>query len=527
MVNKRQNSIPDLNTNSSARSSNSGVENDVVEIARGGGIAFIGNTSTRALSYLYNLALIWGLGVEQFGLFTLAMTIVNFIGLLSNLGLPLGIIRFGAMNVVEQGISGIHRVIRTALSVSIPTTIIFAMATFLCAEPISSKLFHKPELTLIIQSLSWGIPFIALESIFLAATRALKEMKYTTIVSIIQPLFALVVAVVFVKVGMGVNGAVLAYNASFIIGSAFSVFYYFRLIPRNFQKVTGVPVGPLLKFSLPLSVTEWMHYANERTEVFFLGLLPGAAAISIYKIAWSLAGLETLLRLSLEQILAPFSSDLTHRKEIGQLESLYKATAKWGFSFGLMLFFLFLLFGKELMSLFNLNEAMGVTVLVILAAAQLFNEFTGACNTILIMSGRSDLTMLNTILLLGINIGLNWWLILKFGLLGAAIAGAAAVVIINTLRVLEVWWTLKVHPIKASFIIPVLIGIAAALIAYFVDKNLFQDTIIMKLLSAIIFCVLFLLGSLNFKLDPEDRYVLVAIRNKITKRRASSATPSH
>ena len=496
-------------------------EQDLIDIAFGGGVAFIGQISTRGLSYLYNLALIWGLGVEPFGLLTLAMTVVSFIGILASLGTPLGIIRFGAMNMSKYGKVGVHKVLLTAIKILIPSSLFFTSAIYFGAFGIANFIFHKPELFAIIRMLSWAIPFVALQNVLLAATRSMKVMKYTTIVQTAQPVIALGLAMILIFLGSEIMGVVFAYNISYIIGAGLALFYYLRMIPLKQPQGHRFPAGKMLKFSLPLSITEWVHYANERTEVFFLGLLPNAAAISIYKIAWSLAGLEPMLRHSLEQIMAPFSSDLAHRQEMSQLESLYKATAKWGFSAALMLFFIYALIGDELMRLFNINEASAAGVLLILAAAQLFNELTGACNTILIMSGRSNLTMMNTLLLLGINIGLNYWLILKYGLIGAAIAGAASVVVINVLRVLEVWWTMRIHPFKLSFISPLVIGGGLFGAFFLLQRFLPTTSLLFSLGMGLLFSLIYLLAVLNIFLDKEDRFVLQAIKSRLLKKESN------
>jgi len=198
-----------------------------------------------------------------------------------------------------------------------------------------------------------SVPFVGLQSTFLAATRSMREMKYTSIVGVVQPLVALVLAFAFHLAGISLLGAVIAYVISFVIGTVLGLIFYLRMIPVEDRIAQPYPVGPMLQFSVPLSMNEWMHYANERTEIFFLGLLPGSVGISIYKIAWSLAGLETLLRLSLEQILAPYSSDLSHRKEISRLSILYKTTAKWGFTVALMVFLVYVVFGREVMGFFD------------------------------------------------------------------------------------------------------------------------------------------------------------------------------
>lgn len=490
-------------------------ERGIVDVARGGGISLLGNAGTKAITYFYNFALIWQLGAERFGEFTLAVTIVSFIGLVSNIGLPQGIIRYGAIEMLENGRSGVNQVMKSALKIIIPVCVLSAIALAFGAIGLSTLVFKKPELTPVFQVLAVGIPFVALQSTFLAGTRSMKEMKYTSIVGVIQPLIALVLAIILVALGMDVMGAAIAYNISYVVGSILALTFYLHMIPSKERRGGRYPLRQMIKFSVPLSMTEWMQYANERTEIFFLGLLPGAVGISIYKIAWSLAGLETLLRLSLEQILAPYSSDLTHRREITQLGSLYKITAKWGFTAALMIFLIYVLFGKEIMGFFDPSLVSGAWVLVALGAAQLFNEFTGACNTILIMSGRSWLTLMNTIVTFGVNIAMDWALIPTYGLVGAAIAGATTVVLLNVMRVIEVWVILKIHPWKWSFFKPALAGVITAGGIYLLNRYVMPESLVLDLIAILVFCVAFLWFIKILRLDKDDSLVISAMMHKI------------
>ncbi|MEM5774892.1 MAG: oligosaccharide flippase family protein, partial [Anaerolineaceae bacterium] len=358
-------------------------KSDIVMVARGGGTAFISTAATRALSYIYSLALIKVLGAEDFGQFSLAMASVLFFGTLASIGLPQGIVRFGIIRDPSNPRAGAHQTTLTAVRLAVPVSMLLTCVVVFLANWIAQDLFHKPDLYAMIRIFAISIPFMAMQAILLAATRALKVIRYSAIVWIIQPLLALVVGLILVMRGYGVNAAALAYVFSYVCGAALALFFYLRVIPRADRRGKAFPPKQMLKFSIPLSLTEWMHFANERTEIYFLGLLPSAVNISIYKIAWSLAGLETMLRLSLEQMLAPFSSDLSHRKETKQLERLYKAVTKWGFTIAVMLFAIYVLFGKEIMFIFDPALAAGAWVLIVLALAQLINEFTGPCNTLL------------------------------------------------------------------------------------------------------------------------------------------------
>jgi O-antigen/teichoic acid export membrane protein len=76
----------------------------------------------------------------------------------------------------------------------------------------------------------------------------------------------------------------------------------------------------------------------------------------------------------------------------------------------------------------------------------IFHVATGSCGTILMMSGHPEFSAINEAIMLVTVVGLNLLLIPRYGLLGAVWAVAAGLVAVNTLRVIQVWWYLRIHP---------------------------------------------------------------------------------
>ena len=491
-------------------------QNDLLTVAQGGSVALIGTFASRGINYVYSATLIWGMGAENFGLFTLALAIIMFVGLLSNLGLSQGILRYGPIYAKTHGGAGIHRVTLAALRVALPIGLLVTLAILLSADFLASNIFNKPELAFVIRALGLSIPFMTLQSSLLAGTRSLKVIKYSVYVWFFQPSAALLLAIPLLVFGYGMPAVALSYVASYILGASLALYFYLGLIPHTRKTQERFPLGQMVKFSLPLSMTQWMHYLNERTEVFFLGLLPGAIDIGIYNIAWRIAGLETVFHLSLDQILAPISSDLSHRQALNQLDVLYKTTTKWAFTGALLLFLIFSTFSKTIMNFFDPAYVAGAGVLVALSFAQLINAGTGSCNTILIMSGYSNLSLLNTIVLLVVSIVLDWLLIPSHGLAGAAVAGAVAIILVNIMRVLEVWLTLKIQPFRWSFIKPIMAGLFGFAIIYILRTFVYSGGLFLDMLYALLFSVIYMVLIYLLKLDAEDEIVLRAVRRRLS-----------
>ncbi len=495
---------------------------EILTVAKGGGIAFTGSISERIVNYGYSTALIWGIGPESFGLFTLAMAICYFIGVISNLGLAYGIIRFGTIHTGARGRTGTHQATMSALAVTLPVGLLAALLVTLGSSFLANVLFKKPELAPLIRALGLSIPFLAVQSTLLAGTRALKVVKYSAIVWVFQPLVALLLAIPILVRGGDVDAVASVYVLSYVLSASLTTFFYLRLIPREYRVMAKFPLGRMVRFSIPLSVTQWFQYVNDRTEVFFLGLLPGAIDVGIYNIAWRIAGLETIFHLSMDQILGPVSSDLSHRQDMEKLDTLYKTTTKWAFTGALLLFLIFCFASTSIMKFFSASFVVGAGVLVVLAFAQLVNAATGSCNTILIMSGHSDMSLFNTIVLFAVSIASDWTLIPRYGLSGAAAAGAASVILVNIMRVVEVWWKLKIQPFKWSFAKPAMAGLlgfgaVSVLRTFLFSGGLLVDMGYSVLLGSIYVTVIYLL-----KLDNEDLYVLRAIGQKLRVRRFSS-----
>ncbi|MDY6867097.1 MAG: oligosaccharide flippase family protein, partial [Chloroflexota bacterium] len=160
----------------------------------------------------------------------------------------------------------------------------------------------------------------------------------------------------------------------------------------------------------------------------------------------------------------------------------------------------------------------GATALTILAWANLVNTGTGICGVLLDMSGNTKLKLVNSIVTVILNIGLNILFIPIWGLIGAAIAALVAAVTVNLLRLFEVFFVVRMHPYNISFLKPIFAAITAWAIllifrsfAFDLNNPIFLALNILTLLGVYI-AALLLLG-----LSQEDRAVL----NRLYRRAVS------
>jgi O-antigen/teichoic acid export membrane protein len=181
-------------------------------------------------------------------------------------------------------------------------------------------------------------------------------------------------------------------------------------------------------------------------------------------------------------------------------------------------FVVLILFPTELLHLFGEGFAAGAAVTALLALGQLFDVATGPCGHMLLMSGRPALTMTSNLAGLAVNVVLNLWLIPRYGIVGAGVAWACSLALINLMRVTFVWATMRMLPLdrglaKALPATAAAVGVAL-LVRASTDGSLTLALGVGGIALAYVGVVL-LLG-----LGPEDRFLLATLRQRVSWRNA-------
>jgi O-antigen/teichoic acid export membrane protein len=90
---------------------------------------------------------------------------------------------------------------------------------------------------------------------------------------------------------------------------------------------------------------------------------------------------------------------------------------------------------------------------------------------LLAMAGRARLSIIDSVAFLGGSVALDLLLIPRWGLMGAAVANATAVVLVNLLRLWQVHAYLGLSAYDRRFLRPAVAGLAAGAIAWLVPLS--------------------------------------------------------
>lgn len=184
----------------------------------------------------------------------------------------------------------------------------------------------------------------------------------------------------------------------------------------------------LWRFATPRAAASACEIAGMHSGIILVSALAGVAEAGIYNAALRLALAGTLALQALRLAIAPTLARLLTVGDLDGVEHLHRTASVWITVVSFPLYLVFAAWPTEVLRMFGPGFQAGGAALAILAAATLVNLATGPVSTLLLMSGRSTLTLVVTAASLTFSVVLAVVLIPRYGVLGAAIAKGAAVV---------------------------------------------------------------------------------------------------
>jgi O-antigen/teichoic acid export membrane protein len=198
------------------------------------------------------------------------------------------------------------------------------------------------------------------------------------------------------------------------------------------------------------------------------------------------------------------------------MESMFKTATRWVYLIVLPISLILIFSAKGAMSFFGADFIeKGAPVLIILTVAQFVNCITGGAGFTLTMTGKQNLELINSVTVVLINIVLNYLLIPKYGVSGAAIATTISIISINLLRLAEVYKIYQIHPYSRSYLkllIPAVISVLLILPIQFFGFQLIWNSVLNILIVTIIFSIFIRITGF----DNEERYILSLIKQKFS-----------
>ncbi len=442
---------------------------DVSSLARGGVLNIVATAVAAVLGFVLVVVVTRGLGAHGAGAFFEVVGVFTILANSAELGADTGLVRAIARSRALGAVGELRRLARVALLPVLAGGILFAVATWLAAPWLANTFLRGVDQTrgvVDIRLLVAFLPLTAVTLVALAGTRGFATMlPYALVESIGKPLGRVVLVGLVLLVGLGGTAALVAWAVPNALGCVAALLILARLVrtseradrlaARDVRPTRGL-VAEFWRFSAPRGLAGAFQVTVVWLNILLVGALDSTRDAGIYAAVSKLVQVGVFATEAVRIAIAPQISALLARHARPRAQVLYQVGTWWLVGLCWPLYLSLLAFGPVVLRVFGPEFVKGSTALAILSIAMLVNLGTGNVTTILLMGGKSSWNLLNTLLSLALNVGLNLLLIPRMGITGAAIAWTASILFENIVATIQVWLLLRLQPFGRGWFVAAL-----------------------------------------------------------------------
>lgn len=217
----------------------------------------------------------------------------------------------------------------------------------------------------------------------------------------------------------------------------------------------------------------------------------GLSKNGVYTTALFIATIIEIPGRAIISIAIPVISHALKENDIPKIEQLYKNSSTIQFTVGLFLFLGVWLNIDNVFSIMPRGEefAAGKYAILFIGMAKLMDAMTSINMTILLNSKYYKISLLLILVLGGVTILTNLWLIPIYGITGAAMATALSILLYQLIATSYLYYRYKILPFSMSTIKALMTGLIVVGVVSFIPMlfNPYMDTVLRSLVISILF----------------------------------------
>lgn len=382
------------------------------------------------------------LGKEGFGLYTYALTWPALLGIPATLGFNNLLIREVAIYRSQSSWGLLRGLLQWAnaivLVVSIGITLVALAIAFNLLNSKGGLLLPALSVALI------SLPIVSLTSLRLATMKGFQRVVLGQMPEmLLSPLLLLTVAITsswFLRNNENATVWILGLRLliatmTFVVGTLLLT----KIIPQELKKaIPDYKIRTWLRDGLPFMFLGGLAVINARIDILMLGSLKGAGAVGIYAVVSRVTSLIVFALGIVNSVLSPTLATLYAEGKMEQLQRVVTRSTRLITLFALIVTISLIVLRQWILPLFGAEFIEGQTALIILSVGYLVNAMTGSVGLLLNMTRHANLSAATVGCSALLNVLLNFILIPKWGVNGAAIATATSMVLANIINAIWV-----------------------------------------------------------------------------------------
>ncbi len=410
--------------------------------------SFVLKIAITGVGFISSIVLARTMGAVSFGIYSYVLTWVMILVLFAKVGLQNYSVRFVSQVMTIKKWSDLKGFVLFSFACSLMSSLLIALAILLFAWFKSNAL--TPEQ---LQTVIWGALLLIVMTWLDVGMGILRGLKHVGLMQVPWLsrilLFTAYVAVVYLiwNRHLSADKAMLIHVMAAMIALIFSKFILYKKLPLDIWKPkASYQVGNWTKVSLTMLLTSAVFLLNRRTDTVMIGLLSGTYDAGIYFVATRIAEISLFGTFAIDSVIAPLISESYEKKSRAELQELVTTAAVYGLLVLIVLILVISICSPFILKIYGEEFVVAKRAIQILLFGQAVNALAGPVGFLMTMTGNQKVAAKAASMSALANICLNYLLIPRYGIEGAAIATTISAIIWNVILFIKVKSILNISP---------------------------------------------------------------------------------
>jgi O-antigen/teichoic acid export membrane protein len=367
------------------------------------------------------------LGSDQYGLYTIVLTVPTIIGIFRDWGVNSAMIKFTAQFRAEGRADEVRSIFLTGLMFEVAVGLVLSIVCFFMADFLAVSVFNRPIIAPLIQIASFSILAGGLVNAATAVFTGYEQMKPNNVMIICQSIIKTATIIGLVILGLGSTGATIGFTVSTVaaglIGLALIRIIYSQLPkPVSNRREIKAYLSAMLGYCLPLSIGTIIAALLTQFYAFLLPIYYTSDNVQIgnYGVAINFVVLITFLAQPVTTMMFPAFSKLDAQKDKEALRNVFRYSVKYASLLVLPSAALVICLSEPAVeTLFGTSYMTAPLYLALFAIQYLYTALGNlSIGGFLNGQGRTNITLRMNLLTGAIGFPLGYFLIMNYGVLG-------------------------------------------------------------------------------------------------------------
>jgi O-antigen/teichoic acid export membrane protein len=421
-------------------------DDPVRTVARGGALNLVGSVVYGAANFGFVIVVTQLLGAKASGALLVAIAVLNVAKGVTVLGANSGLVR---MVSKERALRRPERLVPMAWAAVIPVAVVgtvLGVTLYLAAEPLAELFDGGRRLAAILRVFAPILPLAGVYTVLVQGSRGFDTMRVQVVIDKIATALALPLGAALV-VSLGGGEVAVAGMYAVVTGLGFvAVIVAFVQLVRAEHLRIGAPrerlsprvvAGELWAFNLPRALGQAFNVAVLWLDTLLLAAWLDSTQAGIYAAGTRYLLIGTFAAEAVMQAVGPRVSGLLTAGRRDDAQRVVTAGTVWQAAIITPVYLFVIAFAAPLLRIFGPEFVAAQTALVCLAVGMLIAGWCGPADSVVLMSGRSRLSLVNSAVALAVNVVANIVLIPGVGMSGAGVAWGLTLLAAYGLPVLQ------------------------------------------------------------------------------------------